>query len=189
MKILNPLPNARISSPMFSKTIEFSSYNSDVILNPSEGVVVSSDKFKCGGNIKIAHNINGNTYFSNFCKVNRIMSFVGDKVKQGSIIGTVGDSPIEYAVTDKNNDKIDANKFLSGNIVTSNGGEKEVETKKEKETKSTSTYRTGKTRNPFIDLIALPFGVVGNAFFKENIINGDPLIKEEINKIKKLINH
>ena len=117
------------------------------------------------------------------------MSFVGDKVKQGSIIGTVGDSPIEYAVTDKNNDKIDANKFLSGNIVTSNGGEKEVETKKEKETKSTSTYRTGKTRNPFIDLIALPFGVVGNAFFKENIINGNPLIKEEINKIKKLINH
>ena len=189
MKLSNPIPNGRTSTPYMSKTVEISSYNSDTIFSPAQGTIVSSDKLKCDGNIKIEHFIDGETYYSNFCKVNRIMSFVGDKVKQGSIIGTVGDSPIEYAVTDKNNDKIDANKFLSGNIVTSNGGEKEVETKKEKETKSTSTYRTGKTRNPFIDLIALPFGVVGNAFFKENIIYGNPLIKEEINKIKKLINH
>jgi hypothetical protein len=189
MKISNPLPNAKISSPLFSKTIEFSSYNSDVIHNPSEGVVVSSDKFKCNGNIKIAHTINGNTYFSNFCNVNRIMSFIGDKVRQGDIIGTVGDSPIEYSVTDKSNDKIDANKFLSGNISTSITKEKDVEKKKEKETETKSTYKTGKTRNPFIDLISLPFSVVGKAFFKENIINDNPIIKEEINKIKKLINH
>lgn len=189
MKISNPLPNAKVSSSMFSKTIEFSSYNSDVILNPFDGVVVSSDKFKCDGNIKIAHNIEGNTYFSNFCNVNRIMSFVGDKVKEGNVIGTVGDSPIEYTVTDKNNDKIDANKFLSGNIVTSTTKEKGVEKKKEREVKDTTTYKTGKTRNPFIDLISLPFSVVGKAFFKENILNDNPLIKEEISKIKKLINH
>jgi hypothetical protein len=67
MKISTPLPNAKVSSPIFSKTIEYSTYNSDVILNPLDGVVVSSDKFKCDGNIKIAHTIDGSTYFSNFC--------------------------------------------------------------------------------------------------------------------------
>ena len=86
-----------------------------------------------------------------------------------------GDNFIESL---KFSDKIDANKFISGNISTSITKEKDVEKKKEKETETKSTYKTSKTRKPFIDLISLPFSVVGKAFFKENIINDNPIIKE-----------
>ena len=55
MKLSNPIPNGRTSTSYMSKTVEISSYNSDTIFSPAQGTVVSSDKFKCGGNIKIEH--------------------------------------------------------------------------------------------------------------------------------------
>ena len=85
MKLMNPIPNGKISNSMLSKTVEISSYNSDLIFSPAQGTIVSSNKFKCDGNIKIEHYIDGNTYYSDFCKVNKIMSIRGSQVRQGEV--------------------------------------------------------------------------------------------------------
>ena len=186
MKLSNPIPNGRNSTPYMSKTVEISSYNSDTIFSPAQGTIVSSDKLKCDGNIKIEHFIDGETYYSNFCNVNRIMSFIGNQVRQGELIGTVGDSPIEYTVTDKSGSKLDVVKFLSGGF----GGTKTKEIKKEKsqEKKFDSTPQK-EIPNPFIDILLSPLSIVNKAFFKENIIGNKNLIKEDIDKIKKLIKY
>ena len=185
MKLSNPIPNGKMSNSMLSKTVEISSYNSDTIFSPAQGTIVSSDKFKCGGNIKIEHYIDGNTYYSNFCNVNRLISFTGNQVRQGEIIGTVGDSPIEYSVTDKGGNKLDVSKFLSGGFEPAKAKETNKEKKKEEKT---SGYEFKKdTPNPFMDALLLPFSFLTKAFTKESVIMNNNLIKEEINKIKRLI--
>ena len=182
MKLLNPIPNGKTSNSMFSKSVEISSYNSDLIFSPAQGTIVSSDKFKCDGNIKIEHYIDGNTYYSNFCKVNRIMSIRGSQVKQGEVIGSVGDEPIEYSVTDKNGSKLDVSTFLSG------GFKSEKSTKeKKKEVKKTDYESKKEIPNPFMDALLSPFSLLTKAFKKESVIMNDNLVKEDINKIKKLI--
>jgi hypothetical protein len=186
MKLLNPIPNGRISNSPFSKTIEISSYNSDTIISPTQGVTVSSDKFKCGGNIKIEHFINGETYYSNFCNVNRIMSFIGNQVRQGELIGTVGDSPIEYTVTDKSGSKLDVGKFLSGGF----GGTKTKEIKKEKsQEKRFDSTPQKEIPNPFMDALLSPFSIINKAFSEKSTISKKNGIKEDIDKIKKLIKY
>jgi len=188
MKIFNPIPNGTISNSPFSKTIEFSSYNSDSIISPAEGVIVSSDKFKCGGNIKIEHFIDGETYYSNFCNVNRIIPFKGTQVRPGEMIGTVGDSSIEYTVTDKSGSQLNAGKFLSGGF----GGTKtkEIEKTKEKEkTKEVDTYSGKKIPNPFMDALLSPFSIINKAFSEKSTLSKRNSIKEDINKIKKLIKY
>jgi hypothetical protein len=141
MKLLNPIPNGKTSNSMFSKSVEISSYNSDLIFSPAQGTIVSSDKFKCDGNIKIEHYIDGNTYYSNFCKVNRIMSIRGSQVKQ----------------------------------------------EKKKEVKKTDYESKKEIPNPFMDALLSPFSLLTKAFKKESVIMNDNLVKEDINKIKKLI--
>jgi murein DD-endopeptidase MepM/ murein hydrolase activator NlpD len=185
MKLSNPIPNGKMSNSMLSKTVEISSYNSDTIFSPAQGTVVSSDKFKCGGNIKIEHYIDGNTYYSNFCNVNRLMSFTGNQVRQGEIIGSVGDSPIEYSVTDKSGSKLDVSKFLSGGFEPAKSKETTKEKKKE-ETKTNYEFKKD-IPNPFMDALLSPFSLLSKAFKKESIIMNDNLVKEDINKIKKLI--
>jgi hypothetical protein len=189
MKIFNPIPNGTISNSPFSKTIEFSSYNSDYIISPAEGVIVSSDKFKCGGNIKIEHFIDGETYYSNFCNVNRIIPFKGTQVKPGEMIGTVGDSSIEYTVTDKSGSQLNAGKFLSG-------GFGETKTKENEHNKVTGvkptevdTYSGKKIPNPFMDALLSPFSIINKAFSEKSTISKKNDIKEDINKIKKLIKY
>lgn len=114
MKFLNPIPNGKMDSSMFSNSVEFTSYPSDTVISPSEGVIVSSDKFKCGGNVKIEHYINGETYYSNFCGIDRIMSFNGQQVKRGELLGTVGDSPIKYTITNGRGSSQNVRDFIIG---------------------------------------------------------------------------
>jgi len=185
MKLSNPIPNGKMSNSMLSKTVEISSYNSNTIFSPAQGTIVSSDKFKCGGNIKIEHYIDGNTYYSNFCNVNRLMSFTGNQVRQGEIIGTVGDSPIEYSVTDKGGNKLDVSKFLSGGFEPAKT--KETTKEKKKEDKKTDYEFKKRIPNPFMDVLLSPFSLITKAFTKESVIMNNNLIKEEINKIKRLI--
>jgi len=185
MKLMNPIPNGKISNSMLSKTVEISSYNSDLIFSPAQGTIVSSNKFKCDGNIKIEHYIDGNTYYSDFCKVNKIMSIRGSQVRQGEVIGSVGDSPIEYSVTDKSGTKLDVNTFLSGGFEPAKTKEKTKE--KKKEVKSPDYISKKETPNPFMDALLVPFSIISKAFTKESVIMSNNLIKEDINKIKKLI--
>jgi hypothetical protein len=186
MRLMNPIPNGKISNSAFSKTIEISSYNSDTILSPAQGMVVSSDKFKCNGNIKIEHFINGETYYSNFCNVNRIMSFIGNQVRQGELIGTVGDSPIEYTVTDKTGSKLDVNKFLSGGFTDTKTKEKEKEKEIEKKIDS---YSQKEIPNPFIDALLSPLSIINKAFSKKSTLSKRNGIKEDVERIKKLIKY
>ena len=187
MKLSNPIPNGRTSTSYMSKTVEISSYNSDTIFSPAQGTIVSSDKLKCDGNIKIEHFIDGETYYSNFCKVNKIMSFRGNQVRQGELIGTVGDSPIEYTVTDKDGNKLDISKFLSGgfNKTTNKDNGKD----KDKLPTNFNSNRNTTLPNPFMDLLLFPLSIINKAFSEKSSISKKNSVKEEINKIKKLINH
>jgi hypothetical protein len=128
MKFLNPIPNGKMDSSMFSNTVEFESYNSDTILSPEEGVVVSSDKFKCGGNIKIEHFIEGKTFYSEFCGVDRLMSFRGQQVRRGDILGTIGDSPIKYTIFNSNGSKENVRDFITGAGLTAGIYSKDTKT-------------------------------------------------------------
>jgi hypothetical protein len=185
MKLLTPIPNGRMSTPYLSKTVEISSYNSDTIISPAQGTIVSSDKFKCDGNIKIEHFIDGETYYSNFCKVNKIMSFRGNQVRPGELIGTVGDSPIEYTVTDKHGSKLDVNNFLSGGLNKTN-------TQTPTNTVTPTNFDDSSKEilpNPFMDLLLSPFSIINKAFSEKSTISKKNGIKEDINKIKKLIKY
>lgn len=183
MKLSNPIPNGRTSTPYMSKTVEISSYNSDTIFSPAQGTIVSSDKLKCDGNIKIEHFIDGETYYSNFCKVNKIMSFRGNQVRQGELIGTVGDFPIEYTVTDKGGNKLDVSKFLSG------GFNKTINKDNVKD-KLPTNFNSNSNKslpNPFMDLLLSPLSIINKAFSEKSSISKKNSVKEEINKIKRLI--
>ena len=118
MRFLNPIPNGKMDTSMFSDSVEFTSYPSDTILCPEEGVVLSSDNFKCGGSIKIEHFVDGETYHSEFCGVDRIMSFRGQQVRKGEILGTIGDSPIKYSITNGRGKKENVRDFITGAGVT-----------------------------------------------------------------------
>jgi hypothetical protein len=187
MTIFNPIPNGRMSNTPFSKTVEFSSYNSDKIISPAKGTTVTSHNPTCSGNIKIEHFIDGETYYSNFCNVGNIMLFRGYQVSQGELIGTVGDSPIEYTVTNKKGDKLDVDKFLSGNF----GGTKTKEEKKEKIKEPTYVNSNSKKpiSNPFMSLLLSPLSVINSAFSEKSSISKKNGIKEDIDKIKKLIKY
>ena len=187
MMIFNPIPNGRMSNTPFSKTVEFSSYNSDKIISPAKGTTVTSHNPTCSGNIRIEHFIDGETYYSNFCNVGNILLFRGYQVSQGELIGTVGDSPIEYTVTDKKGDKLDVGKFLSGNF----GGTKTKEEKKEKIKEPTYVNSSSKEpiSNPFMSLLLSPLSVINNAFSEKSSISKRNGIKEDIDKIKKLIKY
>jgi hypothetical protein len=113
------------------------------------------------------------------------MSFTGNQVRQGEIIGSVGDSPIEYSVTDKSGSKLDVSKFLSGGFEPAKS--KETTKEKKKEEKKTDYEFKKEIPNPFMDALLSPFSLLSKAFKKESIIMNDNLVKEDINKIKKLI--
>ena len=185
MKLSNPIPNGRTSTPYMSKTVEISSYNSDTIFSPAQGTIVSSDKLKCDGNIKIEHFIDGETYYSNFCKVNKIMSFRGNQVRQGELIGTVGDFPIEYTVTDKGGNKLDVSKFLSGGFNKTIN--KDNVKDKDKLPTNFSSNSNKSLPNPVMDLFLFPLSIINNAFSEKSSISKKNSVKEEINKIKRLI--
>ena len=187
MKLSNPIPNGRTSTSYMSKTVEISSYNSDTIFSPAQGTIVSSDKLKCDGNIKIEHFIDGETYYSNFCKVNKIMSFRGNQVRQGELIGTVGDFPIEYTVTDKGGNKLDVSKFLSGGFNKTINKDNVKDKDKDKLPTNFSSNSNKSLPNPFMDLLLFPLSIINKAFSEKSSISKKNSVKEEINKIKRLI--
>jgi len=205
MTFLNPLPNGKMKNSTFSNEVEFTSYKTDTVLCPFEGVVISTDKLKCGGYVKIEHFVNGDTFHSNFCNVERIMVFPGNQVKRGQIIGVVGDDPIRYSITDKNKTKQDVSLFLSGSLGTSNNSnkddkkekekqEKDKKEKKKKEEDPLSNYNPKKSEgavNPFMDILLSPFSLLSSALKlkKESVDDTNEILKEEISEIKKLINY
>jgi hypothetical protein len=205
MTFLNPVPNGKMKTSTFSNEVEFISYKTDTVLCPFEGVVISTDKLKCGGYVKIEHFVNGDTYYSNFCNVERIMVFHGNQVKRGQIIGVVGDNPIQYSITNKYKSKQDVSLFLSGSLGTSNNSnkddkkekERKEKVKKEKEKKekdSLSNYNPKKSEgavNPFMDVLLSPFSLLSSALKlkKESVDDTNEILKEEISEIKKLINY
>jgi hypothetical protein len=176
MIILPPIPSGQISNTPFSKTVEISSYNSATIISPVEGSVVTPITPICNGNIKIEHVISGETYYSNFCNVGRVISFRGNRVRQGEVIGNVGNSPVEYTVTNKKGDKLDVNKFLLGKLGKT--------TDKDKDKEPTNVNSKKSITNPFMSLLLSPLSIVHSAFSEKS--SG---IKEDIDRIKKLIKY
>lgn len=203
MKFVKPVPFGNISNHSTSNMMSFSTYPNDKVISPYDGVVVATDNSKCDGFIMIEHFINGETFYSEICKVKTPYVFDGYKVRKNDLIGSVGnDGVIEYRISDKNGNFVKMNKFFIEmdkplDDVTNTKNEIDKNTDKKKKSKlnidlglSTDKdlpvlYRGG------MNLFALPFSVVGSAFkgINKKIKNDDEKLNENIDKIKKLIKY
>lgn len=116
-KFIEPSLGTRKGSS--SKTFVYNSYPGDRIISPYDGEVISTSDTECDGNIRLKHNFNGKTIYSNFCGVNRSSVLSGQNVYQSKTIGTFGDKELKFEVIDGNGTKQDINSLLMGEKIDS----------------------------------------------------------------------
>lgn len=178
MMFTNPVPNGKISNLSSSKKRVYVSNLNDRVNSPYDGIIKKVDTSECGGMVEIDHIIDGNKVTSQICQVKRPTVFPGSKVRQNEIIGFVGDTPVEFIILDKFNDKMKIDDFFI---------EKKEDIKKDITDKTKVDDKKVKkiTDNPVLydaalDLMIFPFTLAGSA------LKGEKL-KEEIKRIKKLL--
>jgi hypothetical protein len=108
---IKPISGGRVKGEGSKKMI-VSSFKDSKILSTYDGIVTQVEPDVCDGFIQIEHNINDVPYFSNFCNVGRIMVGRRLEVKQGDIIGYLGDNDLEYSIVDQNDDNQSLSKFF-----------------------------------------------------------------------------
>jgi hypothetical protein len=113
-------PSTATKKSSSSKQFVYSSYEGDDVFSPYDGEVYSVDDRDCTGNVKIRHNYNGETLFSNFCGVGRSNVLSGQKVYKGKTIGSFGKENLSFSIIDKRGTKQNIPTLIKG-----------VETKKE----------------------------------------------------------
>lgn len=197
-----PVSGARVDDSN-SKELVISSYQGNLVRSPYNGTVDNVDVNRCGGYIKIEHNVNGQKCYSSFCEVNRITVNKGDTVRKNHSIGIMGDKDITYSILNDNGRKINSKPFFSGIDTSPN---KKVDTKQSGKpiiNKTKSVDRTaniglsdnGKKQDIFTSIGLAPFNLVdkliGDRFksgplYKESILK-DSVLQEELTRIKKLL--
>lgn len=115
-----------------SKSYVYSSYPGDRVVSPYDGVVVSVSDTECNGNIRIKHNFDGNTIYSNFCGIGRSKIAYGENVSQSKPIGIFGDKEIKFEVIDQNGVKQNISSLMSNKKSDTKNIENKDEPKKEK---------------------------------------------------------
>jgi hypothetical protein len=159
--------------------LEYAGYNMQEILSPYDGVVTTTSYSSCGGNIKIKHNFNGSTIYSEFCGVNTILVSRGDNVSTGQKIGRFGSNPVEFSINDGFSNLSPSRFFgVSGekpeNKTTRNKGEetkpKSQNIKTYGDDTSTGAFKRTKgltiTHQVFADALAAPLNMFkGKSFF------------------------
>jgi hypothetical protein len=181
-----------------SKELVISSYQGNLVRAPYDGVVKDVDVNRCGGHIKIEHNVNGQKCYSSFCEVNRITVNKGDTIRKGNSIGIMGDKDITYSILNDSGKKINTKPFFSGIDTSTNDkddSEKNTKEKKKKKKTDDNTSSIGKGQDIFTAIGLAPFNLVdkliGNKFkagplYRESILK-DKVLQEELKRIKRLL--
>lgn len=192
-----PVAGGRIDDSN-SKEIVISSYMGNLVRSPYDGIVEDVDVNRCGGYVKIGHNINGQKCYSSFCEVNRITVTKGNTLRKGHSIGIVGDKDITYSILNDRGRKINTTPFFSG--IDTSPKDKDKSEKKiksdDKKIKSVSSASDSSSKQDFFTAIGLaPFNLVdkliGDRFkrgplYNESILK-DEVLQEELKRIKKLL--
>lgn len=166
--------------------------NSSTIVSPYDGDIVETDPSVCNGKIRIKHNINALSYYTEFCNVNRIKVRTGEFIRQNEVIGDLGDNNLKVYVYDNTGKKHSVSEFIK------TSDKKQVEPKKEKEKTSNDNYN--KDYNPkskYPGLYTLPINAMLTPLTifndmmsykgKKKKVEEDEKINEEIDRIKKLL--
>jgi hypothetical protein len=192
-----PLSGGRLDNSK-SKELVISSYMGNLVRSPYNGVVKDVDVNRCGGHIKIEHNVNGQKCYSSFCEVNRITVNKGDTIRKGNSIGIMGDKDITYSILNDSGKKINTKPFFSGIDTSTNDkddSEKNTKEKKKKKKTDDNTSSIGKGQDIFTAIGLAPFNLVdkliGNKFkagplYRESILK-DKVLQEELKRIKRLL--
>jgi len=173
-------------------------FPSTMVFAPFDGDVVTPKK-NCNNAFRIRHQVNNETYYSNFCnlgKQNPSFRFVRKDTK----IGETENENLEYWITNDRNEKQNIGKFFLGFSSSSDKSKddtKSKETKKPKEDKSKENKQKEKKEpkttdssttdeyppTPFFDLLLSPLALVP----KFNMKGSTPYLKENIERIKQLM--
>jgi hypothetical protein len=199
-----PLSGGRVDNSN-SKELVISSYMGNLVRSPYNGVVKDVDVNRCGGHIKIEHNVNGQKCYSSFCEVNRITVNKGDTIRKGNSIGIMGDKDITYSILNDSGKKINTKPFFSGiDTSTNDKDDSEKNTKSDNNKNKTdnnknktddNTSSIGKGQDIFTAIGLAPFNLVdkliGDKFkagplYRESILK-DKVLREELKRIKRLL--
>ena len=190
-----PLSGGRVDNSN-SKELVISSYMGNLVRSPYNGVVKDVDVNRCGGHIKIEHNVNGQKCYSSFCEVNRITVNKGDTIRKGNSIGIMGDKDITYSILNDSGKKINTKPFFSGiDTSTNDKDDSEKNTKEKKKKTDDNTSSIGKGQDIFTAIGLAPFNLVdkliGDKFkagplYRESILK-DKVLQEELKRIKRLL--
>jgi len=172
-----PNPNGDYNSR--SKTSSVKSKSMGRLYNPYDGVVLSIYNKKCGGYILIQHNINNDTYYSEFCNVDKVTVSKNDFVKKGRVIGYfLNDTDsIEYTLYTSKQTEINPAPFFRGfnilNNQTTKSEPKQTERTYKKTNKKKSKshsdnddkyekpkYREGNDNSVLLGLVLSPFDFI-----------------------------
>lgn len=167
--------------------------NSSTIVSPYDGDIVETDPSVCNGKIRIKHNINALSYYTEFCNVNRIKVRTGEFIRQNEVIGDLGDNNLKVYVYDNTGKKHSVSEFIRTSDKKPEVSKKE-KTKDDNYTNYNKSY-TSKSKYP--GLYTLPFNAVlapltifNNMMSykgKKKKVEEDEKINEEINRIKRLL--
>jgi hypothetical protein len=182
---ISPSPNGNLNQGMLSKTVGLSSYDNDRLVSPYDGIVVPSIN-RCDGNLTIEHNVNGETFYSDFCEIGRVIVGIGSTVKQGHTIGYFSDKEISFSILNKNKSKQNVDNFLSGYQFKKDVKDPKTKDPKIKEpTVKSSEDRIGGS-DIFTDILLSPISFIKKALSDKPKKKDDEL-NEDINRIKQLL--
>lgn len=183
---ISPSPNGNLKQGMLSKTVSLSSYDNDRLVSPYDGIVVSPFN-QCDGNLSIEHNINGETFYSDFCEIGRVIVGIGNTVKQGHTIGYFSDKEVSFSILNKKKSKQNVNDFLSGNQ-----SKKDVKRPNTKEPKTKEiNVKSGEDRiggsDIFTNILLSPISFINKALSDKPKKKKDDDLNENIIRIKQLL--
>ena len=184
---ISPSPNGNLNQGMLSKTVGLSSYDNDRLVSPYDGIVVPSFN-RCDGNLSIEHNVNGETFYSDFCEIGRVIVGIGNTVKQGHTIGYFSDKEISFSILNKNKSKQNVGDFLSGHQFKKDVKKSETKEPKTKETSSKSSNDRVGGSDIFTDILLSPISFINKALSdKPKKKKEDDDLNENIIRIKQLL--
>ena len=167
--------------------------NSSTIVSPYDGDVVETDPSVCNGKIRIKHNLNALSYYTEFCNVNRIKVRTGEFIRQNEVIGDLGDNNLKVYVYDNAGKKHSVSEFIKTSDKKLENPKKEKWVDKEEDRRYYDDYDNNDLPGMYtlpINTLLTPLTIFNNMMSykgKKKKVEEDEKINEEINRIKRLL--
>jgi hypothetical protein len=139
MSFIKPVKDGKLEKKFSSEKVEITSYENDTVISPYDGGVAQYDANACGGFLKIEHNVDGKTYYSNFCNIINVPRPVQTeltKVYKKTKLGEINGKTLVYWIEDERKSKKSVESFLSDK---KEDKEKDKKEDKEKDKKDSET--------------------------------------------------